>query len=62
MKGAFLPLKFYFENTLLQIAMLTGVIRTFLHNLIDDVAYSIRPWFYSQFKGNKDGLSKEKVF
>ena len=29
---------------------------------IGDAAYPIRPWFYSSFKGEKDGLSREKAF
>ena len=29
---------------------------------INDAAYPMRPWFYSPFKGEKDGLSKEKAF
>ena len=29
---------------------------------IGDATYPTRPWFYSPFKGEKDGLSKEKIF
>ena len=29
---------------------------------IDDATYPMRPWFYSPFKGEKDGLSREKAF
>ena len=29
---------------------------------IGDATYPMRPWFYSPFKGEKDGLSREKVF
>jgi hypothetical protein len=29
--------------------------------LIADVAYPIQPWFYSPFKGEKDGLPRYKA-
>ena len=29
---------------------------------IDDVAYLMRHWFYSSFKGEKDGLFRDKAF
>jgi hypothetical protein len=36
---------------------------TFLpYNLIGNIAYLIRPWFYSPFKGEKTGLSREKQY
>ena len=28
---------------------------------IGNAAYSMRPWFYLLFKGEKDGLSREKA-
>ena len=30
------------------------------YKLIGDVAYPMRPWFFTPFKGVKDGLSSEK--
>jgi hypothetical protein len=32
-----------------------------LHKLIKNVAYPMQPWFYSPFKGEKDGLLKYKT-
>jgi hypothetical protein len=32
-----------------------------LYKLIGDVAYPIQPWFYSPFKGEKDGLPRYKA-
>ena len=29
---------------------------------IGDAAYPIRPWFYSPFKGEKNGLFRKKAF
>jgi len=31
------------------------------YKLMDDVAYPMRPWFYSSFKGEKDGLRRAKA-
>ena len=30
-----------------------------LFKFIGDAAYPMRPWFYSPFKGEEDGLSRE---
>ncbi len=32
-----------------------------LHKLIRNIAYPMQPWFYSPFKGEKDGLPKYKA-
>jgi hypothetical protein len=32
-----------------------------LHKLIRNVTYPMWPWFYSPFKGEKDGLPKYKA-
>jgi len=38
------------------------ILRAFLpYKFIGDVAYPMCPWFYSPFKGAKEGLSKEKL-
>ena len=29
---------------------------------IGHVAYPMRPWFYSSFKGKKDGLPRKKAY
>jgi DDE superfamily endonuclease len=31
------------------------------YRFIGDVAYSMRPWFYSPFKGEKEGLPRRKA-
>jgi hypothetical protein len=31
------------------------------YKLIGDVAYPLHPWFYSPFKGEKNGLSQKKA-
>jgi len=31
------------------------------YKLIGDVAYLMRPWFYSPFKDDKDGLQRYKA-
>jgi len=32
-----------------------------LHKLIKNVTYPMRPWFYSPFEGEKDGLLRYKA-
>lgn len=34
----------------------------FPYELIGDVAYPMRPWFYYPFKGGEEGLSKSKAY
>ena len=50
----------YFKKLKSEKKTMKGVFLPF--KFIGDAAYSMRSWFYSPFKGEKDGLPREKTF
>jgi len=49
-----------FQNSEIGKKVMSGVFLPY--KLIGDAAYPMRPWFYSPFKGEKEGLSKSKAY
>ena len=50
----------FFKTLKLKKKIMSGVFLPY--KFIGDAAYPMRPWFYSPFKGEKEGLSKSKVY